>query len=281
MSRRVFSRRQFLAAGHTDEELEWGVGRRWVRLVYGWYAEGREPPTPSLMALGRMLAADGEASGLVAGKFLGLDSIEIPSDDIPRRRRGAISPELVLVNGIRCTNGLQTIVDIAPFVDDLVWEQALESALRKDLFKLEELASVVPLLTKSRTAGSPRIKRVLALRPAGAPPTESLLETLMVQLARRTPGVPEPTRQVVVDDEDGRFVARVDLAWPELGGFNELDGERHKDQPVYDAVRQTNVVTATGWLPGRFSWTEVRLNPVPTARRLAKFIDTARRRRIA
>jgi hypothetical protein len=170
------------------------------------------------------------------------------------------------------------MVDLAPLVDDLVWEQALESGLRKGLFKLEELESLVPLLTKSRTAGSPRIKRVLALRPPGAPPTESLLETLMAQLARETPGVPEPARQVVVEDEHDEFVARVDLAWPEIGGFNELDGEGHKDQPLYDAVRQTNVVIATGWLPGRFTWTEVRLNPIPTARRLAKWIETCRGR---
>ena len=100
----------------------------------------------------------------------------------------------------------------------------------------------------------------------------------MVQLARGTPGVPEPERQVVVNDEHGTFVARVDLAWPGDGGFCELDGEQHKGQPVHDAVRQTNVAIATGWLCGRFSWTEVRWNPVPTARRLTRFIATARSR---
>lgn len=278
MTRRVFSRKQFLAAGHTDKELEYGLGKRWVRIAHGWYAVGAADPGPSLRALGRMLVSDGHGSGLVAAKMLGFDGIEIPDIEIPRRRRAPVSPELVNVNGLWCTNGLQTIVDIAPFVDDEVWEQSLESGLRMDLFKLAELESIVPLLTKSRTAGSPRIKRVLAFRPPGAPPTESLLETLMVQLARKTPGVPEPTRQVVVNDEDGWFVARVDLAWPELGGFNELDGEQHKGQPVYDAVRQTNVAIATGWLPGRFTWTEVRWNPVPTSRRLIKFIARLRRR---
>ena len=126
------------------------------------------------------------------------------------------------------------MVDIAPLVDDLVFEQALESGLFKDLLKLEELEDVVPLLTKSRTAGSPRIS-VLALRPPGAPPTESLLETLAVQMARVTPGVHEPTRQLVVEDGDGGFVNRIDLSWPDVGGFGELDGQQHKGQPVYDA----------------------------------------------
>ena len=79
-------------------------------------------------------------------------------------------------------------------------------------------------------------------------------------------------------DAYDQFVARVDLAWPELGLFLELDGERHKGQPVYDANRETAIVAATGWLCGRFSWTEVRHNPVPTARRLARIVEQARRR---
>jgi very-short-patch-repair endonuclease len=75
----------------------------------------------------------------------------------------------------------------------------------------------------------------------------------MVQLAREVEGVPEPTRQFVVVDRNGLFVARVDLCWAEFGAFLELDGRHHKDQPVYDARRETAVVAATGWLAGRFT----------------------------
>ena len=122
---------------------------------------------------------------------------------------------------------------------------------------------------------------MLAVRPPGAPATESLLETLMVQLARTVPGLPPPTRQLEVYDSHGNFVARVDLAWPELGLFIELDGQQHKGQPVYDARRETAVVAATGWLCGRFTWHEVVRIPVTTARRLADVVDQARRRPVA
>ena len=280
MARKFFTTKQFLARGHTERELRDGLAKgRWVRGAHGLYFEGAEPLDNYFRALASMVSSDGKISSLVAAQHFGLDSIVIPACPLARRRRVPVSPEPILVNGIWCTNGLQTMVDIAPLVDDLTYEQILESALRKELLNIDELIDLVPSLTKSRTAGSPRIKRVLALRPSGAPPTESLLETLMVQLARTTPDVPEPQRQVVVHDQDGKFVARVDLAWPDEDGFCELDGEQHKDQPVYDAVRQTNVAIATGWLCGRFSWTEVRWNPVPTGRRLARFIATARSRR--
>ena len=73
--------------------------------------------------------------------------------------------------------------------------------------------------------------------------------TQAAALARDVPGLPPPVRQYTVYDEHGEFVARVDLCWPELGLFIELDGQHHPGQPVYDARRETAVVAATGWLP--------------------------------
>ena len=122
------------------------------------------------------------------------------------------------------------------------------------------------------------MRRVLALRPPGAPATESLLETLMVQLARTVTWLPDPVRQYRVENEHGIFVARLDLSWPPIGFFLELDGQQHRGQPVYDAVRQTAVVAATGMLCGRFTWTDVVYHPVTSARRLDAVARQAGRR---
>jgi very-short-patch-repair endonuclease len=100
----------------------------------------------------------------------------------------------------------------------------------------------------------------------------------MVQLIRGIPELPAPKRQVTVHSESGEVVGRVDLAWPELGLFIELDGQQHRDQPVYDARRETAIVAATGWLCGRFTWYEVVYLKEPTTRRLAALAAQARRR---
>ena len=171
----------------------------------------------------------------------------------------------MVVAGVRCMTALDTLLDLAPLLSDEVWEQALESALRKRMATIAEIEAALP-----GRRGAARMRRVLARRPPGAPPTGSLLETLMVQLARRVPGLVDPIRQCEVYDVHGQFVARVDLAWPELGLFIELDGQQHKDQPVYDARRQTAVSAATGWLCGRFTWHEVVYLPTTTARRPAE-----------
>ncbi|MEY2469971.1 MAG: hypothetical protein QOF21_2669 [Actinomycetota bacterium] len=282
--RRLFTTAEFLATGGTVEQLRWGVKKgSWVRAAHGVYADGPEPVDALTAEIARVRARDSFAAGLLATTLHDLDGAEA-APKFKLRRGELIAGALIDADGVRCTNGLQTVIDAAALVDDLVWEQMLECALRPikkrrpRLFKLDELVALLPTLERSRTPGVARMRRVLALRPPSAPPTESMLETLAVQMCRVTAGVPEPQRQVRVYDEYREFVARVDLAWPELGVFFELDGEGHKNQPKYDAARESAVVAATGWLGIRCTWTEVRFNPVATGRKLARVLDQARLR---
>lgn len=277
--RRLFTTDQFVADGGTPDELRWAVrAGTHVRVERGVYAEGSDPPTDLDCALARLLASNTPAWGVIAGTLYGLDAMP-NSFELPGRWQTSeiVGPRTV-IGGFQCTSALQTIVDLAEFLKDDEWEQALESALHKRLIDLDELIALVPLLAKTRRHGSTRIRRVLALRPIGAPPTESLLETLMVQLIRKVPGLPPPVRQYEVRNAHGTLVARVDLCWPEFGLFIELDGMHHAGQPVYDASRETAVVAATGWLPGRFTWRQVRFNPRATVRQLADLVAQARSR---
>jgi hypothetical protein len=279
--RRLFTVEEARERGLTRSALRWGEQRgQWWKIDYGVYARGADPPDALDLARARVLASRGVASGRLAALLHGLDAVDDP-DHRPLRQRVLPPARIVVIDGIRCTDGLQTLVDLAVDLDDLPWEQALESVLRKRLTAIADIEGALPALGRARTPGVRRMRRVLATRPDGAPPTESLLETLMVQLVRGVEGLPEPTRQHEVVDECGSFVARVDLSWPELGLFLELDGQHHERQPVYDARRETAVVAATGWLPGRFTWREVVSIPTTTARRLAALTGQARRRRIA
>lgn len=259
-----------------------------VRVGRGTYRRGGPPITSLDRCLAPLVATGGTAGGSVAGVLLGLDAVHLDgpvvvvepgrSNDRPYVRRCELIAGEVEVAGFRCTSALQTLVDLAATLDDLHWEQALESALRLRLTTIEELESLLDELGRRRTPGIVRIRRVLALRPAGAAPTGSILETRFVQLRRRVAGSTEPTRQFEVVDRSGETVAFVDLCWPELGLFIELDGQFHLGQPVHDARRETAVIAATGWLVGRFTWDEVVRHPVATARRLEELLDQARRR---
>lgn len=289
--RAVFTRAEALAAGRTPGELRWGVARgRWQRAGYGVYAEGLDEVTSLDRATAAVLSTGGVACGGLAGVLLGLDSVNLddgPHVTLPPGRgcrradtmhRVLAADRIVTVDGMACTDGLQTLVDLAALLDDARWEQALEAGLRKGQVTILELVGAIPALGRARVPGTRRIRRVLANRPDGAPATESLLETLAVQLVRRSPRLGEPVRQLKVFDRHGRFVGRPDLSWPDPGLFLELDGQHHAGQPCYDARRETAIVAATGWLCGRFTWREITRLSKTSLRRIDELADQARSR---
>ena len=213
--------------------------------------------------------------------MLGLDvdcdgELEITVPRTAAHRRGARvrSIQVDEVSGLRVTCALQTLIDLAAALTDDQREWALESALRWRVVTTAELQLALPELSRRRTPGVGHIRRVLALRPVGARPTESRLESIFIQVCRRG-GLPDPQRQVVVRLADGTFVARVDAAWLNAGLFVEIDGRQHDGQAPYDATRQTAVVAATRWLCARFTWDDVVLHPQATIRRLRQLVVPA------
>ena len=79
------------------------------------------------------------------------------------------------------------------------------------------------------------------------PRSESGPET-RVRLLLRAGGLPTPEVNHVVLDARGRFVARVDLGWPEAKLAVEYDGDHHRDrdQWVRD-LRRRERLEALGW----------------------------------
>ena len=286
--RELFTTRQARARGVSEDRLRAAErAGRWRRVIRGVYVEGPAEPSALDRARAVVVATGGVATGDLAGVLLGLEGVALTRGEVtvdpsssgrrPGVRRRRLDPDtLVTAGGVPCTGALQTLADLAATVDDDLWEQALESALRCRLVTVDEVEAAA-----MGRAARGRVRRVLDRRGRDARPTESLLETLAVQLARRVEGLGPPVRQLEVRNTHGALIARVDLAWPELGLFVEIDGLHHLDQPLYDARRETAVVAATGWLCARFTWAEVVGRPGATVRRLAAIVEQARRRSAA
>ncbi|HVE94864.1 MAG TPA: hypothetical protein VNB24_08100, partial [Acidimicrobiales bacterium] len=229
----LFTVQEAEAKGITIDALRWAVRKGRCRHIdRNVYGEGPDEPTPLDCARASALATGGVALDAAAAVLLGLDGVAeraarfgvgVTRTQNGRRtgsRRPTIGPEHVTeVHGVRCADAADTLIRLSVHLDDLRWEQALESALRKGYLSIEQLVDVLERRPTARSVSRPRIARVLSLRPPGAAPTGSYLETLMVQLCRTVPGLPPPTRQHEVFNRHGVFVARVDLAWLGLGLF--------------------------------------------------------------
>jgi hypothetical protein len=89
-----------------------------------------------------------------------------------------------------------------------------------------------------------RLPLALGLMDDGAESVrESLLRLVVVEA-----GFPRPVTQYEIRDGSGRFVARVDLAWPDLRVALEYDGAYH-DDPAQIAAdrRRLNGLHACDW----------------------------------
>jgi len=246
---------------------------RWSRLLPGVYGLNDVPDSAQRPMLAALLWAGPTAvlSHRTAAAMLGLDGIVPSPVELWARRahgtagvivhRGEIEPPDVVRTGLlRATRLRRTVIDLASVLDDDLLELVVESALRRD----RNLDFDRP----AGTCGAARLRRVLARRPPGAPPTESELETRYLQLIRAA-ALPPPVRQHTVFDDVGRCVGRLDVCWPEVGLWVELDGRAtHTQGPALlsDRHRQNQLADRLQWLPLRFTWEDVVARPRQTAR---------------
>lgn len=133
------------------------------------------------------------------------------------RATDLVVPEIVVVNGIRCTDAVRTLCDLGRVVDDAHVERAVESLLRRQPAALRLLEERATQLARPGKAGPQSLLRVLRARPDT--PTESDLETVYWQCLREH-GVELPVRQYKV----GRY--QLDLAYAMRRSSSSSTGTR-------------------------------------------------------
>lgn len=166
--------------------------------------------------------------------------LDLPADDV------------VVVDGVRLTTQVRTILDLTQVLPLAHAVAAADSALRKELVGVEEL---VPLLASRRGRHAAAARAVAGLvDPLAGSVLESLLRVLL-----HLGGVPAPRTQYSIADSDGAFVGRVDFAWPGVRLVVEADGFAfHSDRAAYRSDRRrTNALEQLGWRVLRFSWEDV------------------------
>src|SRR5262249_23538121 len=105
--------------------------------------------------------------------------------------------------------------------------------------------------------------------------SESAMESrLRVALVSR--GIPRPVAQYSVFSGSGRFVARLDLAFPSVRVGVEYEGRQHtSDSQLTRDLRRHNALAALGWTVLRFSSADVLTRPDWVAAQVAAALSMA------
>lgn len=145
-------------------------------------------------------------------------------------------------HGIPVTRPTRTCWDLAQ------WLQTEEAVAIVDRLAHQHLVSLPQLrsdaLTRVGTRGWKRMMRVADLADAGAESAPESRLRVRIVLA----GLPVPVTQFVVE-RDGRFVARLDLAWPGLKVAVEYDGLWHQDpEQLHRDRRRLNRLLGEDWI---------------------------------
>ncbi|MDP9182059.1 MAG: endonuclease domain-containing protein [Actinomycetota bacterium] len=195
-----------------------------------------------------------------------LDDDDSEHVTVPRNRHGRGLPgwalhrahvppeEHVGRQGLRCTDAVRTLSDLARALSHRAALCAVDSALREHVVTPSDLRPLLRALGRGA-------RRVRAVVEECDPQSGSVLETLL-RLALAEAGLPAPRTQYRVLDR-GHEVARVDFCWPSQRLIVEADGFAfHSSRDDYRRDRERmNELERLGWRVLRFTWEDVTGRP--------------------
>jgi very-short-patch-repair endonuclease len=187
--------------------------------------------------------------------------LKSPTGSIVVHRTCLDPVDVAISRGIPITTPAKTLLDLGAVlsIDDV--ESALETGLRRGTVSLTRLHSQIERYGGPGHRGSAAVRALLSDRNKGYIPSESELEVRFFRIVRRA-RLPLPVRQKVIKHE-GRFIARVDFAYPDRGLVIEVHGWKYhgaKNRWEHDHERG-NELTLTGVRTLEYSWRDITKRP--------------------
>ncbi|MFN2594464.1 MAG: DUF559 domain-containing protein [Actinomycetota bacterium] len=281
----VASRAQIIQLGFSEGAIDRRLQREsWVFIYPGVYVVAGSEPTWKQRLLGAQIWA-GEGTCVSHRSAAILWEIFDQSRSIVEitttgrvRREGVVAhhrhfaPPSARRGPLRITTPTTTIVDLASVVEPKTLESALYSALRQRLTAIPILHDHIKELGRGYR-GVSALRRVLGEAQGLRGIPESELETKFLDFLRHF-NLPMPESQYIVSDGEGRFIARVDFAYPELKLAVEVDGYRfHSDRDDWtrDRTRLSNLIVV-GWRVLHVTHGDVQQKSLAAAARIRSVI---------
>jgi hypothetical protein len=264
----------------TRRELD----RRYTKLFRNVYAmrgvelTARDKAVSAWLWSGRSATLAGcSAAAVLGSRWL---DVSVPAELIRPNRRAprGISVysdalgdrDICRVGDMRVTTPARTAFDIARRQPMLVAVPRIDALLRVSGCSVLDARAVMDRNPGVR--GGRKAAKALDLADAGAEsPPESLTRILVVAA-----GLPRPITQIVIRDDHGHPVYRLDMGWPQFKVAIEYDGAQHWTDPAQRArdIDRLEFLAAQGWRIIRISWAQLYDQPKLVVDRIAKALDT-------
>lgn len=300
----VFTRKEALALGYHDHAIQGLVGSgAWIRVRRGAYVlgEGWDALTGSekyavlCRAAVRQARTDVYLSHMSAANEFGAPlwecdtlTVHLTRKDqragraeagIVQHRGAVVEEDIVERNGLLLMSATRAALEMTTLLD-------VEHAMVEIDYLLHHRHTTIDLLRaryESMSCWPDTLATDLILRLVDDR-SESVGETRSRFLCW-SQHLPAPIPNYPIVDHQGVEIARVDLAWPELGVFLEFDGKvkyescRREGESVTDCVirekqRESRICEITGWRCLRIVWSDL-YRPADVAARLRKLFRAA------
>jgi very-short-patch-repair endonuclease len=176
--------------------------------------------------------------------------------------RSTLSPaDLTQFAALPVTTPLRTAFDVGRRSRRTDAVVAIDALLHRRLVKLDALRGYA-----ADHPGWPGSRMLAAALEVAEPSAESPMETRM-RLVIIDGGMPRPTVQHEIRDRHGRFLARVDLAYPQWRVAIEYEGDHHRGRAAFRRdITRLNALREAGWLVLRFTADDVLREPARVVR---------------
>jgi very-short-patch-repair endonuclease len=253
----------------------WVAERRLLSVQPRVFRVAGTPQTWHQQLMAAVLTADGVVSHRSAAELWGLTppagyvDVSVRPPRAPRARPPVIIHRIkdlhrelaVERQGLPLTDPVRTIIDLGLVASRWAVRDAMSRALTTRLLTVREVEWLRDALGRPGRSGTGVVGKLLEERMLSAGPEESLLERRFLDLIRRH-DLPIPMVQHEVWSA-GRFVARVDAAYPDHKLAIEVDGySAHASPDAFQRDRERqNRLVALGWTVLRFTWHDVVRRP--------------------
>jgi hypothetical protein len=268
-------------------KARWITERRLSVVQPGVYRVTGAPQTWHQALAAAQLTSSGAISHRSAAELWGLIQpagyieVSVPPSRYPRvlppailHRVADLHLELTVDRqGLKVTDPVRTVIDLGLVLPKWAVSDALSRGITTRLLGVADVERLRDALGRQGRNGTGVMRQVLEERLLMGGTEESLLEKRFNDLVRRH-DVPAPVTQYELWHA-GRFVARIDAAYPERKLAIEVDGfSAHTSPDTFqrDRTRQNRLV-ALGWTVLRFTWADVVQRPAAVAQTIREAID--------